>query len=239
MSAEANQHILQLIQESQFLGAGDKEFLSSKVDSLSPLDKLKLQKNLMNNQAPALLEDLQIMRNNFFQQEVPKKPDLFSKIAQVINPPKPQKVLSHSILYNESYLGSQPPRPFDAPRVQLNTFGDFSSLNQLNSLAPNLLQVNLSDNGDQALREFMDKLDDLLAPIQDINIKRNYFMTFLQSPLYAAYTDTGLTALRHPEIQPASIIFNRLQQIDPKYLNKRQFQSASKISAHLRQLCGV
>ena len=87
--------------------------------------------------------------------------------------------------------------------------------------------------------QFYVKLDQLFELITDVNMKRAYFMMFLQSPMYACYMDTGMTALRHPEITPTALILNRLQHIHPKYLNTNQFQLASKICAHLRMLCAI
>lgn len=64
-------------------------------------------------------------------------------------------------------------------------------------------------------------------------------MNFLQSPLFSGYLNTGLTALRHPELEPSKIILNLLYQIDSNYLNNKQFVQAATVSNHLRGLCGL
>jgi hypothetical protein len=236
---QKNQELVDLINNSPILNEGDKDFIVSKLDELSPLDKLKLQTNLTNNVAPELLNTINTMRMAFFKQETPPKPDFISKFVQKVSPPKPKKVVSHSILNQPAYLGGYLPKALSVPRVNLPNLNEFHNLNELNSLTPLHITFGLNDNAEQTLNNFYQKLDELFSEVVDIHMKRAYFMMFLQSPLYITYTDTGLTALRHPEITPSSIILNRLQQIHPKYLNTKQFQIASKICAHIRMLCGV
>jgi hypothetical protein len=239
MSEEKHQQITELINNSVNLAPNEKEFLISKLDEIKPLDRLKVQKDLQAGIRPELLESLLILRNQFIKKEAPPKPDLFSKIAQVINPPKPKKVLSSTVINNTTYLGANPPTPVQSQQINLSNIEQFSDLSQLNSLVPNLVIFEINENGEQKILQFFQKLDDLFLNAHDINQKRSYFMNYLQSPLYLAYMDTGLTALRHPEITPSSIILNRLQQIDTKYLNMRQFQTTARITGHIRSLVSI
>jgi hypothetical protein len=239
MAEQKHQNIVGLINDSINLAPSEKEFLVSKLDEIKPLDRLKVQKDLQAGIRPELLESLLILRNQFIKKETPTKPDLFTKIAQVINPPKAKKILSSSVINNTTYLGSNPPLPILSKQINLASIEQFSDLSQLNSLVPNLVTFEINDSGEQKLLQFFQKLDDLFLHAHDINEKRSYFMNFLQSPLYLAYMDTGLTALRHPEITPSNIILNRLQQIDQKYLNTRQFQIAARTTGHIRSLVSI
>jgi hypothetical protein len=236
---QKHQEIIDLINNSLALNLGDKEFMISVLEEISPLERLKLEGSLISNTAPELLNTINTMRANFFKQETKPEPDFITKIVQKITPPAIRKILSHSILNQPLYLGGVLPQPFKSPRVNLKSLNDFNDLLELNSLTPHHVTFNLNDNTEQIITEFYQKLDHLFEHILDVNVRRAYFMVFLQSPLYACYMDTGMTALRHPEITPASIILNRLQQIHPKYLNTKQFQLASKVCAHLRILCSV
>jgi hypothetical protein len=236
---QKHQEIIDLIQNSSALNMGDKEFMIGMLDQLTPLERLKLEGSLISNTAPELLNTINAMRANFFKQETAPKPDFITKMVQKISPPINRKILSHSILNQPAYLGGQLPQPYKAPHINIQSLVEFNNLAELNSLIPHHVVFNLNDNSEQIITQFYQKLDHLFEPILDINVRRAYFMMFLQSPLYACYMDTGMTALRHPEILPSSIILNRLQQIHPKYLNTKQFQIASKICAHLRILCSI
>jgi hypothetical protein len=239
MIEQKHQHIIDLIKKSVNLAPNEQEFLISKLDEIKPLDRLKVQKDLQAGLRPELLQSLLLLRNQFIKKEAPPTPDLFSKIAQVINPPKPKKILASTIINNTTYLGSNPPQPVQSQQINIPTLDQFSELSQLNSLVPNLVTFEINENSEQKLLQFFQKLDDLFLNEHDINKKRSFFMNYLQSPLYLAYMDTGLTALRHPEITPPAIILNRLQQIDPKYLNTKQFQTAARITGHIRTLVTI
>jgi hypothetical protein len=236
---QKHQEIIDLIHKSSILNPGDKEFMLEVIEEISPLERLKLEGSLISNTAPDLLKTINTMRANFFKQETVPKPDFLTKMVQKISPPAVKTILSHSILNQPAYLGGRLPQPFKAPHVNFRSLMDFHNLAQLNSITPFHVTFNLNDNSEQVIIQFYQKLDHLFEPILDVNVRRAYFMMFLQSPLYGCYMDTGMTALRHPEITPASIILNRLHQIHPKYLNTKQFQLASKICAHLRILCSI
>jgi hypothetical protein len=231
--------IVELINKSPILSAGDKGFLVSIIDEISPLQRLKLEGSLMANTAPELLTVIQNMRGAFFKQEIKPQPDFITKIVQKIAPAAPKKIYGHSVLSQPVYLGGNIPHAPQTPKVAVQSLANFSSLTQLNSLTPYHITFGLNDNSEQILRIFFTKLDELFEEIHDIEARRGYFMLFLQSVLYTAYMDTGLTALRHPEITPSQIVLNRLQQIHPKYLSTVQFQISTKVCAHLRMLCSI
>ncbi|MBC7472620.1 MAG: hypothetical protein H7196_05190 [candidate division SR1 bacterium] len=237
---EKHQHLIDLINNSPVLNGGDKEFMIEMLDELTPLERLKIEGNLISNTAPDLLNSINLLRANFFKQETVPEPDFITKIVQKITPQVIKKISSHSILNQPNYLGNnQLPQAFKSPYVNFRSLTVFSKLTDLNSLNPYHITFNLNDNTEQIIAQFYQKLDHLFEPISDLNTRRAYFMMFLQSPMYICYMDTGMTALRHPEITPPSIILNRLQQIHPKYFNTKQFQFASKICAHLRMLCSI
>lgn len=235
-----DEHLTQLITSTYLLSPGDKSFLLDKLSQMSPFDKLKLKQSLMHGQAPAILQSLQLMRAKFFESEMPKKQDMISQIAATVLPKKPKKVLSASILTQPSILGGPIPQ---APRNNnvrpLHSLSDFQDPNQLLMLNNNHVTFGLNDNVDQIVQNFLLKLDQVFENIDNINMRRNYFMSFLQSQLFSSYLNTGLTALRHPELEPAKIILNLLYQINPNYLNNKQFRQAAIISSHIRSLCGL
>jgi hypothetical protein len=57
--------------------------------------------------------------------------------------------------------------------------------------------------------------------------------------MYTAYMNTGITALKNPDIEPRKIILDTLHQANRIYLNASQFEMASIITNHIRHLCGV
>jgi hypothetical protein len=239
MTDQKHTHIIELVQSAPFLYPNEKEFLISHMESISPLERLKIQKDIQAGKKPQALQQLEILQQQFRRKETPQKPDLISKIVQAVVPAKPKKVLSNSILSNTTYLGSNPPQAANLPPTPFQSLDQFTTVNQLSSLNPTHITFELNENGEQKVHQFFDKLDAIIGDIHDIYQKRSLFMNFVQSPLYLAYMDTGLTALRHPEITPPNIILNRLQQIDPKYLNAKQFQVASRVSSHLRMVVGI
>ena len=75
--------------------------------------------------------------------------------------------------------------------------------------------------------------------IPDINIKRSFFASFVNSPLFVSYLNSGLTAMRHPELEPRDVVLNTLHSVNDNYLNNRTFEMASIITNHLRHLSGI
>lgn len=234
------QNLVELISNTTFLSQGDIQFLLERVKDMSALEKLKLQQSLVHNQAPAILQSLQLMRAKFFEGETEKKPDLITKITSALIPKKPKKPVSTSILTQPYYLGSEPPLAIkDTSVSSLNSLNEFYHPFQLSFLNSSHINFSLNQNGDQITQSFLNKVDETFEKIESISVRRSYFMCFLQSPLFAAYMQTGLTALRHPELEPSKIILNLLYQINPSYLSNKQFSQAATISNHIRGLAGV
>jgi hypothetical protein len=235
-----DQHIIELITKTPFLSPGDKSFLIEKIKQMNALDKLKLQQSLTHGQPPDILQSLQLIRAKFFESEKPKEPDLITKFTSAILPKKPPKVVSTSILTQPQVLGTPPPQAITGENIKnLDSLSEFYHPAQLSLLSARHVTFGLNDNPDQITQNFLKNLDKIFDKITNVNVRRGYFMNFIQSPLFGSYINTGLTALRHPELQPSNIILNLLYQINPNYLNNRQFTQASIISNHLRGLCGV
>lgn len=229
-----------LIQNTPHLSAGDKSFLLEKIVMMSPLDKLKLRQSIETGVAPSILQQLQLTRAKFFDQEIPKPIDAITKVINSVMPPKPKKVISFSVLSQPNLLGGPVPQAVTTDKVStIQNLSQFNNPAQLSQLHPSHISFNINDNADQTIQSFLNQLDNVFEKIPSLNIRRCYFMNYLQSPLFSGYLNTGLTALRHPELEPAKIILNLLYQIDPNYLNTNQFVQAAKISNHLRGLCGI
>jgi hypothetical protein len=229
-----------LIERSDSLHSGDKDFLLSKLNSMSPIDKLKLKHSLQSGQTPAILQSLQLMRAKFIESEKPKDPDLITRVVQTVFKPTPPKAVATSFLNQTQVLGSPIPKPPTVnPNLKLNSLNSFNSLEQLRIISPFHIAFQLEQNPDLIIREFYERSEDLFDKIDDIYSRRCYFMLFISSPLFGAYINTGLTALRHPELQPSNIILNTLFQIDNKHLNSKQFKYAAMIANHLTTLCGI
>ncbi|MEM1312624.1 MAG: hypothetical protein AAGF07_04130 [Patescibacteria group bacterium] len=233
-------HLAELIAKTPFLSPGDKSFLAEKIKQMNALDKLKLQQSLTHGKPPDILQSLQLIRAKFFESEKPKEPDLITKFTSAILPKKPPKVVSQSILTQPQILGTQPPQAVTGENIRnLAVLSEFYHPAQLSMLASRHVTFGLNDNDDQIIISFLKNLDKVFDKITNVNVRRGYFMNFVQSPLFGSYINTGLTALRHPELQPANIILNLLYQINPNYLNNKQFTQASVICNHLKGLCGI
>jgi hypothetical protein len=232
--------LIEAINQTPFLNPGDKSFLMEKVPQLSPLEKLRLRQSLGAGMAPPVLQQLQIMRARFYQEEAPKKPDPITQVLNNILPPKPKRILSQSILTQPALLGAPAPQAIRDDSIgQLKTLNDYYHPAQLNQLRSQHITFGINDNADQIMHSFLTKLTQTLEKTDNINVRRGYFMSFLQSSLFSSYLNTGLTALRHPELEPPKIILNLLYQINNNYLNNKQFQHAAKVCGHLRSLCGI
>lgn len=235
-----DEHLQQLINQTPFLNQGDKSFLLEKIVQMSPLEKLKLQGSLVSGHAPAILQSLQVTRAKFFQKETPKKPDIITKISNAILGTKPKTIVSKSILTQPQVLGGAAPQSIRGEKVrELLTLEDFYHPAQLSQLTSKHVTFGINANTEQIIQKFLDVVHDTFESIDNINLKRAYFMNFVESPLFVSYINTALTALRHPELQPAKIILNLLYQINTNYLNNKQFQFAAIISNHLRNVCGI
>jgi hypothetical protein len=235
-----DQQLLLLINQTQFLSPSDKSFLAERLNEMNALEKLRLRGALLGGHAPDILQSLQLMRAKFFSKELPKKPDLLTRISNAFTGKKENQIIAHSILTQSTILGSNPPTAIhDKSLPLLQNLADFSSPGQLSMLNSSHVTLGLNVNTEQIIQNFLEKLTTIFNQLDNINLKRSYFMNFVESPLFVSYINTALTALRHPELQPPKIILNLLYQINPQYLNNKQFQFAAVISNHLRNICGI
>lgn len=235
-----NDKLRQLIQNTTFLSEGDKDFLISKLVQMSPLEKLRIQHALTVGKMPGILEELQKMRAKFYQESTPKETDVLSKIVQKILPPAPPQIQSFSIFSQPFLLGnSEVYKPIRTKNLSLVDLSQFYDLEQLSLLKISHFNFDLSNLNSQKFQNFLNLLEDLFESVPNIHVKRNYFINFLQSPLFTAYLHTGLTALQHTELQPRSVVLNTLYQIDSRYLNSQQFKAVATTCNFLRNLCGL
>jgi hypothetical protein len=232
--------LLQLIEQSTHLTPSDKSYLINQISLVAPLDKLRLKHSLANGHAPAILDHLRIIRDKFATLEKPKALNPVAKVINTLFKPAPPKIVSNSFLNQGILLGGQVPKLIATTNIAtLPSLSQIDSLDQLKILTSNHISFNLNQNTDYEMQIFYQKISGLFSKIHSINERRNYFLNFLSSPLFKAYINTGLTALRHPELQPASIVLNTMYQIDAKYLNNKQFRLTANISTCLRGLCGL
>jgi hypothetical protein len=227
------------IQANRTLSRDDKIYLSQTLVKLNPLEKLKLKNALDSEDSLALRSMVELIKIKF---PIVVKPNtgFFGKISQFINPPKPQKIVSPSILSTPATLGGPVPTPFPVNNVTpLQNTEQFSDLSQLAMLDQSHFINGTEQQEDINLQKFLEKLDHMFDQIADTQIKRSYFASFVTSPLFNSYMNTGLTAIRHPEIEPREIILNTLHMTNNNYLDKRKFEIASIVTNHLRHQCGI
>lgn len=237
------QSLQDLITNHPIMNPGDKSYLLEKIKDMNAIDRLKLKHSVQTGKMPEILKSIYDLRKEFAQKETPPKPqsnDVISAIATSIAPPKPKKPVSTSFMAQPYLLGSPAPHALmNAPIPPLFKLGEIASPLQLCLLNPSHVSFGLEENADQIIGDFLERLTTMFDKITEISLKRNYFMNFLQSPLFGAYMNTGLTALKHPELEPASVVLNTLSQIHPRYINKKQFEYTAKISNHLRNIIGI
>jgi hypothetical protein len=234
-----------LIQGSPFLNESDKAFLIANLNRLSPLDKLKLKQNIMTGMIPPVMQQINILKQNlkerFVETENPQKQeDMLSKLAAKLSKEKPKPLLSASVLSNPAILGGAIPKPLPPQKVPpINHLHEISHPFQLSMLGNRHIDFGINEDGDQIVRIFLDKTGQIFDGIESVEVKRNFLMNYLQSELFKNYLNTGLTALRHPELEPHKIILNLLHQINRSYLNTTQFTHAAAITNNLRIFCAI
>jgi hypothetical protein len=256
-----DQDLTQLIQDTSFLNSADKQFLLQSLASLTSLEKIKLKSSLTSNNPSAIIQNLQIVKAKIFQsgslpnlnqstnqntsdpdtlsKSADKKEGFLEKLTSKLFPePKPQ-VVSASVLTDVRYLGSNIPRFNNENVPPLQKLDDFTHPAQLKFLNVAHVSFGLNTNQRQILKIFFDKTEDIFDNIENIDIKRGYFMNYIQSSLFNNYLNTALTALRHQELQPREVVLNMMHQINPNNLNTDQFETAAEITSHLRSLVGI
>jgi hypothetical protein len=231
--------IITAINTSQYVAKEDKMYLGESVVKFNPLEKLKLKTTLSSEDTVAIKSMIELLKIKY-PVEIKVKSGFFNKISQFINPPKPQKIVSPSILSSSTALGGPVPVPFPVNNVRpLENTETFTDLSQLAILNQNHFTNGTEQQEDVNLQKFLEQIDDMFERIPDTQTKRSYFASFVTSPLFNSYMNTGLTAIRHPEIEPREIILNTLHMTNVNYLDKRKFEIASIITNHLRHLCGI
>ncbi len=238
-------NILTLIRNSNLL-PNEKQYLIDRVKSMDMLQLLKLKKSLQLGQYPEALQGFQALKQNFLEIESKgleeEKKGFLKQISDLVTGVKStRKILSHSILTQPAILGGPVPQYIEDPTVRpLVNLGDFYHPVQLGHLDISHITFGVNaQNKNQIFSDFFQKLDTIFSKVPDLNIRRRYFMCYLQSPLFTNYLNTGLTVLRHPELQPPQAALNLLSQINPSYLNREQFNNAAFLTAYIRNLCGL
>jgi hypothetical protein len=232
-----------LVRSAKHISDIDKAFLLDKAREMKPLEKLQLEQSLVSNQIPESLAQIARLRQRFMALEnKPKGNDVFSKIIQTVIPAPQKRLFSKSVLLQPHVSGTAESKAvtLNPAPAMIRNLSEFNNLKQLVVLNPAHVTFLTSDSSDQILDNFYKVLEKLFDAISDVKVKRDYLMTFMQSMLFNMYLNTGMTALRHPELQPRSIALNQMYQIDNrKYLNKTQFQHTSNITSEIRSLCGL
>ncbi len=234
-----DQAIIDLIQKSPILVDPEKGYLIDKIPAMGPLQKLKTKKNLVMNTTPDLILEFRKTRAKFIKQEKASQAKPAESGGFFKPKPEEKKIVSSSVLGNPRLLGGPSPKPARLQFKQLRSLADVSDPTSLNSLIPPHVSFSINENGDQKIHSFIEKISEQLSTLQNPNEKRNYLALYLQSPLFRAYSHTGLTALKHPEIKPANTILNTIQKIDRRFLNRKQFEYASEITNAIRTNCGL
>jgi hypothetical protein len=240
--SQSDLEISTLINESANLNQGEKSYLLTELAKISPIEKLTLKHSLLKGTPPRILEKLRSTQTAFLKEEKPKEPSVIEKFVQNVFKPKAHEnvILSHSILNQMAILGGPVPKPVLITQViELQSISAIKNLDQLRIMTPQIVNFGLDTSPEMELQRFFEKTTDLFESIPDINKRREVFLNYLSSPLVSAYFNTALTALRHTELQPRSVVLNTLYQIDTKYLNQRQFRATVQITAHLRSICGL
>ncbi len=242
---QTNQDIQSLITNSNLL-PNEKQYLLERLAQMDMLERFKLKRSLQTGQYPEALKSFHLLRENFVNLEtknlVQEKKDFLQQLKDLIGGRKSdKKVVSYSILTQPALLGTPIPKPVQDDTVKpLSKLSDFYHPVQLSYLDVSHVTVGLTDqNRTQVFNNFFERLEQIFSKISDINWRRRYFMCYLQSPLFSSYLNTGLTVLRHSELQPPQAALNLLSQIDPSYLNRQQFIDAVNITNYIRNLCNV
>lgn len=240
MTLPQDQSLSDLIRDSALLLDFEKAYLLEKLPELGPLDKLKSKQALLSNTTPEVILRFRRMRQNFIEREKENhRKNLEPQRGFFNQAPKPKQPATHSLLVNPLHLGTPSPRPPGGPRENLSTLANFTRLTQLGSLNPTHVVFEPEQNAKQQINRFIETLEAEFEKIPDPLSKRNYFVLFFQSPLFQAYLHSGLTALKHPEIKPRASVLNIMQRIDPRFLNRTQFEATAQITHGLRTLTGL
>lgn len=226
-----DQVLIQLVNLSPVLQPREKAYLLSKLVFLPPLEKLKIQQALSTGRVPEMVV-------NFNNGTDPNSQ--INKIVDRFIPKKPKVPFAFSVLSKPNIIGQNQPKAYQ-PNTQkpFNNLAEIQDLTQLSLITPAMLGFAMNSNIDQVMANFLERLTLLFDQVELVQVRRNLLMNFIKSPLFSSYINTGLTALKHPELTPRKISLNLLFQIDHRYLNNRQFYYTAIITNHVRALASV
>ena len=240
MPQNQDQNLISLIRNAPYLMEPEKQYLVEKIPIMGPLDKLKTKKSLTENTTPDLIVEFRPTREEFLKSEKPKEAKPNALQAKILGQkPKPKQIVAFSILGQPHYLGSPSPRPQPVRPIPSTKLEEIVELFHLGSLTPDHVSFTINENGEQAIRAFLQRIETKMSTLPDMYQKRNVLALFLSSPLFKLYLNTGITALKHPEIKPKSTILNTMQKIDRRFLNRNQFEYAAMLSSGLRSMAGL
>ena len=232
-----------LISTSPILSNQDKHLLLNSLQTFTPLQVLKIKQSLASGLIPEVLNKLRQTKQTFVEEERRQNPqqpkNIFNSIKTKFFPQKPRKILHQSILANPNFIAGPIPVPIASSGPPLNNLEEIRALEQLIQLNNSHLNYNLNYNFDQIVNNFLNRTAKMFSQVRDINTRRNYLMSYLQSVLFKNYINTGLTALRHPELKPRAVVLNLLFQINNNYLNSRQFKYTAIINNHIQAQCNI
>lgn len=233
------------IKSTTILSTTEKEFVLTRLTKFDHLDKFKLKRYLLINDERTVKEIYRSIRDKIIREEAgiqflesQKGGNKNQKLVEKLTPkPDTRNVpVASSVLSDIDYLGHEIPLP---PQVRGEPFKElvfFSSLNQLSLLESSHVTFSLDDNAIVLVQKFLNRLTELFGREVELKDKRSYFRLFMRSPLFNCYLNTGITALRHKEIEPRKIVLNLIYQTDPIYLNYNQFEYIAIISNHIKEL---
>ncbi len=249
MTTQSNDVLIEQINSSSILQDSEKDFIITRLNKFDHLDKFKLKRYIAINDEKNIKETYRIIRDKLIREE--KEKEYLSQTSsgkkgaasQVIDKlssrQESSEPISISLLSNQHFLGHDIPKPPEVRGQPFKILRDFSNLDQLSLLEPSHVTFSLDDNVGLLIKEFHDIIIDLMEDIPTIEERRGYFRLFMRSSLFNSYLNTGITALRHVEIQPRKIALNLIYQTDPIYLNSNQFEHVSKLSKLLKQLVEI
>jgi hypothetical protein len=248
MPIQTDDMLIEAIKSTVIFQEQEKEFLLTRITKFDHLDKFKLKRYLLINDEKTVRETYRIIRDKILREEKEKEylaqtstNNAASKVVNKFAPKadRPQTPVSFSILSDTKYLGHDIPEPPQVRGEPFRSLESFGNLDQLSLLESSHVTFSLDDNVALIMQKFINRLTSLFDDIDDLILKRSYFRLFMRSSLFNAYLNTGITALRHTEIQPRKIALNLIYQTDPIYLNSNQFEYASTISSHLKSLVEI
>jgi hypothetical protein len=236
-----DQSLIQQINNTPFISPADKAFLIEKLSQIDENEKLQLKSSLLAGQAPPILRYLQSIRIKFYQNEQnyrKPKQTIVEKLGEFFVGSKPKKLLSASILTQPNLIGGAVVQSTKEKAEPLKSLDSISHPSQLSVITSQHINFTLDTNSEQIVQKFMQATTRMFGSMP-IQTKRSYLVNFIESPLFISYMNTGLTAMRHDELEPRKVALNLLHQINPSYLNNRQFETASVICRHIRSLASI